>query len=1112
MSVENPQELYRQVEQVLESGDQQRAITLLQELIHRFPSFADAHNDLAALLFQSGDIIAALQSIEGARECAPNTSHIEQNYVEILLAAGRVKEALEICKALVRQKPTEIEQVKKLASVAVIAGDTETAFALLHYFEQQNQQDPFTAELRKRLHGVQGYDGQNPQRLEQLTEGVTQKVSGTTPYSLRSGGILINRRPFITFGIPSRNRLGSLATLLASLKNQTYRNFEVLISDDGDQHDLEKAIAPIIPEFPLRVIKGPKKNLPANRQNILDNARTELIIMCDDDHVLKPDCIEHLVLTIQESSDIGIVSAVCPRSYEFTPLASSIVLDQIVEYRVTLDDIDEHGDFWWKNASVLFRSVFQMDTPFECQHAGSRCLIYRKSAVMIAGGFPQDCSSISFREDADMSHRIWLKGYKVLINPKAIAPHLRAEPGECPEDSAAQRDFASDGLRFLKKLKQWRERKSQQNELAKRGISVLMFYDETGREWWHRAHHLQRSMPSDITIHIRQMFERFNHLDYDFIFLFEHSMLTDVGALKSVPAEKIILGNSYPRYIPEAREAVSAGHAIAGCINNYSGWLELKDSARWYCCQNGVDTTLFVPPHTPPIARTAAWIGNSQSIANNGLEIIQEACAKAGYELLVIDTMDNRPSEHPKPQEYVRDTLYYKAGVLLCASDSEDTPSSALEALACGLPVVTTRVGNMPELIIDGWNGWIVERSVDAFVEALEKHANSELRSMQMNARLSIEIGWSWKEQANKYANMFRELLSERIYGLDVPVSISAEKVEDIVRRRLNARNLEPNIENHIYRREEKYSWISHDALPDLFDQRDVARSIRIFKTLPPFFLHVGGVGDALMLLSTFYDWSPEQIVLSAANSFSAARAFFDEFPLIKQVYFLESPQNEARSSFICRHIPENTACIGMGATPKQGHFVEWIPGIDISALYGIQKLPKFVHSFRKQRQTYPQVVIAPHGSVLHMQSNKQNIIDPTYWKPLISLLLTLGITPIIIGTPPEAETYPALPGTVDKRGWTFREQFELIASADCFIGSDSWAKTFAAFCGIPTIVFPSLFCGTHQPTNDPSNNVFLLPFENISLVYSVAECERVITEVLGGVGRIARPVARFSA
>ena len=86
--------------------------------------------------------------------------------------------------------------------------------------------------------------------------------------------------------------------------------------------------------------------------------------------------------------------------------------------------------------------------------------------------------------------------------------------------------------------------------------------------------------------------------------------------------------------------------------------------------------------------------------------------------------------------------VYHALDVSLVASRQEGGPKAVLESLATGIPLVTTRVGQAPELLVDGQNGLLTDvDDVDALAAAvLRLHADAELAERLRTAgRLTAE-------------------------------------------------------------------------------------------------------------------------------------------------------------------------------------------------------------------------------------------------------------------------------------------------------------------------------------------------------------------------------------
>ena len=102
--------------------------------------------------------------------------------------------------------------------------------------------------------------------------------------------------------------------------------------------------------------------------------------------------------------------------------------------------------------------------------------------------------------------------------------------------------------------------------------------------------------------------------------------------------------------------------------------------------------------------------------------------------------------------------------VVILTSDNEGTPLSLIQAGMAGLPVVTTNVGSVPEIVLDGTTGIITGLDVDEIANAIEKLVNnSELRyQLGSTAQEFTTANFGVQRLVDDHENLYKKLLANR--------------------------------------------------------------------------------------------------------------------------------------------------------------------------------------------------------------------------------------------------------------------------------------------------------------------------------------------------------------
>lgn len=115
---------------------------------------------------------------------------------------------------------------------------------------------------------------------------------------------------------------------------------------------------------------------------------------------------------------------------------------------------------------------------------------------------------------------------------------------------------------------------------------------------------------------------------------------------------------------------------------------------------------------------------------------------------------------HISSREALR-AFYQQAWGFILPSHHESLPGVILEAMACGTPVIATRVGGIPAVINNGVNGFLVSpRAPDALAGAICRLLKDDGFHSKLGqaARQTVEKQFSWNIIGENYLNCYNEI------------------------------------------------------------------------------------------------------------------------------------------------------------------------------------------------------------------------------------------------------------------------------------------------------------------------------------------------------------------
>jgi len=308
--------------------------------------------------------------------------------------------------------------------------------------------------------------------------------------------------------------------------------------------------------------------------------------------------------------------------------------------------------------------------------------------------------------------------------------------------------------------------------------------------------HIQRTFADEFEFFIlpETLFEAWPQLwdrilpEVDLVHAVNESSAGLLAKLPEIPCPVITWIHHVTRWSADHVAACEISDAIVACTAGWKQSISAHTTKPIYVVRHGVDTSLFAPV---PQARkrfgipeddfVVGFFGNKGSDLDDsrkGVNTFLEVVKRCGARIPNLHVLLLGPGWNAGEFEMAGIKLTYP-GLLpgselpaaysaldayLMTARVEGGPVTVLEAMACGTPVVATRVGLVPDVIRDGENGMSAEPGdVDALCEAMVTLASNRQLRAQLSANARRDVGLlSWPAMLAPLGDLYRDAISSR--------------------------------------------------------------------------------------------------------------------------------------------------------------------------------------------------------------------------------------------------------------------------------------------------------------------------------------------------------------